>query len=283
MRSRPVAAAIILGGALLVGARPAPRHAGPGALRVCADPNNLPFTNRAGEGFENRLAELVARDLGDTVSYYWFAERRGFVRNTLKARHCDVVFGVPPGAERLITTHPYYRSTYVFVYRRDRGLHIRSFDDPALKHLRIGVHLIGDDYNSLPPAVALARRGLTDNLVGFSIYGDYRQASPPGRLIDAVARGDVDLASAWGPLAGYFALHEPVPLDIVPVAPDSTPAARFIYSIAAGVRPSDIAFRDTLDAVLTRHRAEIQRLLTAYGVPLVPASCPPGSPEAPCD
>src|ERR1041384_2042693 len=188
-------------------------------LRVCADPNNLPFTNAKGEGFENKLAALLARDLGTRVEYTWFAQRRGFLRNTLSARKCDVVMGLPVDTDAAWTTKPYYRSTYVFVTRRSRKLHIRSFDDPQLRTLRIGVELVGDDGANTPPAHALSRRGIVNNIVGFSVYGDYRTDSPPSAIVAAVARGDVDIAAAWGPMAGYFAARQPVALDVVAVQP----------------------------------------------------------------
>lgn len=245
----------------------------PGVLRVCSDPNNLPFSDSAGRGFENRIAELLARDLGDRVEYTWWAQRRGFARHTLLAGQCDVIMGTPAGADPLRTTRPYYSSSYVFVYPRSRGWHIRSFSDTALRHLRIGVHLIGDDFNSLPPAVALARRGLAGHVVGYSIYGNYAESSPPARLIDAVAQGDVDIAAAWGPLAGYFAQREPVPLEVVPVATDPAdgPAARFVYSIAIAVRPADSVLQSRLQTALDRHHAAIEQILRSYGVPLVSA------------
>jgi mxaJ protein len=243
----------------------------PTALGVCADPNNLPFSNNRGEGFENKLAQLVAHDLGRTVRYTWFPQRRGFVRNTLRAGRCDVIMGVPSSFELARPTDPYYRSTYVFVYRRDRHLRIRSFDDPALKHLRIGVHVIGDDYANVPPAAALAQRHIVANVVGYSIYGDYSQPNPPARLIDAVARGDVDVAIAWGPLAGYFARQESVPLEIIPVSPQiDLPFLPFVFDISMAVRRGDDSLRIRLDAFLERHQVEIQRLLEEYGVPLLP-------------
>src|SRR5437868_3481759 len=164
-------------------------------FRVCADPNNLPFSNARGEGFENRLAELVARDLGAEVAYTWWAQRRGFLRNTLKAGLCDVVMGVPAALDGVRATRPYYRSTYVFVYRRS-GPAIRSLDDPALRRVRVGVPIIGDAGADPPPVHALAARHIVDNLVGFTVYGDYGQPNPPARLIDAVASGTVDVAVA---------------------------------------------------------------------------------------
>jgi ABC-type amino acid transport substrate-binding protein len=128
-----------------------------GVLRVCADPNNLPFSNERGEGFENKLAEMLAADLGAELRYTWWAQRRGFFRNTLRAGSCDVVLGVPAGFELALTTSPYYRSTYAFVSRKDRHLGVRSFDDEALRRLKVGVQLVGDDGANTPPAHALAR------------------------------------------------------------------------------------------------------------------------------
>jgi len=237
---------------------------------VCADPNNLPFSNRRGEGFENRLAELIAADLGAHVEYTWWAQRRGFVRNTLKAGRCDVVMGVPSGFELALPTRAYYRSTYVMVWRRDAGLALGSLDDPRLRTLRIGVHLIGDDYANTPPAHALATRGMIGNVVGFPIYGDYREPAPPARLIDAVAHGDVDVAIVWGPLAGYFVPREAVALAVAPVTPSiDLPFLPFVYDIAVGVRRGDQALKTEIDDVLERRRADVARLLDAYGVPRV--------------
>ena len=239
-------------------------------LRVCSDPNNLPFSNQRQEGFENRLAELIAADLGATVEYTWRPQRRGFVRNTLNAGACDLIMGMPAGAERVLTTKPYYRSSYVFVYRKDHHLTIRSLDDPALKKLKIGVQLIGDDYANTPPVHALSRRGIVGNLVGFSVFGDYSEENPPARIIDAVLAGQVDIALAWGPLAGYFAKRSGGDLMVIPVSPRSDPPAlHYDFDIALAVRPSDAALRDELDAVLARRRPEIRRILTDYGIPLV--------------
>jgi mxaJ protein len=246
-------------------------------LRVCADPNNLPFSNARGEGFENRIAELLARDLGADLRYTWWAQRRGFVRNTLRAGDCDVLTGVPKGYELALTTQPYYRSTYVFVVRRDSGLHPASLDDPALRKTRIGVQMIGDDFANTPPAHALSKRGIIDNIVGYTVYGDYAQANPAGRIVGAVAAGEVDVALVWGPFAGYFAPRQSVPLAVEPIAAESDgPGIPFAFEIAMGVRKGDIALRDEIDAFLTRRKPEIDSILTSYGVPLVPP--PKGSP-----
>ena len=263
---RLAAAAAALSLAALAAAAPAPRE-----LRVCADPNNLPFTNRAGEGFENRIAELVARDLHARLSYTWWAQRRGFFRNTLNASLCDVVMGVPSDFEMARPTEPYYRSSYVFVTRRDRHLAIASLDDTVLRRLRIGVQLIGNDYMNTPPAHALSRRGMVANVVGYTVYGDYTEPNPPARIVDAVARGDVDVALVWGPLGGSFASRERVPLVVTPVSPEmDPPGIPLAYSISMGVRKKDDALRRELDRVIETRRTEIGRLLDAYGVPRRP-------------
>jgi mxaJ protein len=239
-------------------------------LRVCADPNNLPFSNARLEGFENRIADLVARDLHARVEYTWWAQRRGFVRNTLRAGKCDLILGIPSSFELAQATRPYYRSSYVFVWRSDRRYRIESFDDPVLRDLKIGVHLVGDDGANTPPAHALANRGMVKNVRGYTLYGDYRKESPPSRLIEAVANGEVDVAVAWGPLAGFYAKRQNVALTIAPVSPQiDLPFLPFVFDIAFGVRRGDAAFRNELDAVLQRRDAEIARILDEYGVPRV--------------
>ena len=239
-------------------------------LRVCADPNNLPFSNQQQQGFENRIAELVARDLGAKLSYVWWAQRRGFVRNTINQNQCDLLIGVPASFERTRPTIPYYRSTYVFVTRRDRHLRIASFDDPQLRKLRVGVQLIGDDGINTPPAHALSNRGIIKNVKGFSVYSDYRQPNPPARIIDAVADGDVDVAVAWGPLAGYFAQRESVPLDVRPVSPQiDLPFLPFVFDISMGVRRGNDVLREQLNAFIERRRGDIDRILADYAVPRV--------------
>jgi mxaJ protein len=248
-------------------------------LRVCADPNNLPFSNQRGEGFENRMAELIARELHATVQYTWWAQRRGFIRSTLNAGTCDVVLGIPYRFELALTTSPYYRSTYVFVYRKDMGLTIRSFDDPLLRHLRIGVQLIGDDYANTPPAHALANRGIIDNVIGYTVYGDYTQANPAAGIMEAVATGEVDVVIVWGPIAGYFARRQSVPLDIVAVSlPLDPPSLPFVFDISMGVRKGDEAFKGELQAVLERKRPEIEAILDEYGIPRVPTATPKPAP-----
>jgi mxaJ protein len=236
-------------------------------LRVCADPNNLPFSNERGEGFENRIVDILAEELGAKVEYTWWAQRRGFLRNTLKAGLCDLVPGTPNNMEGLRTTAPYYRSTYVFVTRAD-GPGIASFDDPVLRDLKVGVQLVGDDGSNTPPAHALSRRGLTHNVRGYTLYGDYSRPNPPARIITAVAEGEVDAAVAWGPMAGYFATRQSVPLQVAPVRPAfDGPQLPMVWDISMGLRKEDATLRQEIDAALRRRRADIDAILDAYGVP----------------
>jgi quinoprotein dehydrogenase-associated probable ABC transporter substrate-binding protein len=241
-----------------------------GVLRVCADPNNLPFSNEKLEGFENKLADLVAGELGEKVEYTWWAQRRGFFRNTLKAGACDVVLGVPAAFEMALTTSPYYRSTYVFIYRKDRNLNIGSFDDPILHKLKVGVQIVGDDFSNTPPAHALSNRKIIENVRGFTLYGDYTQPNPPARIVDAVVNKEIDVAIAWGPLAGYFAKHARVPLKIVPVSPQvDQPFLPFVYDISIGVRRGDQELKDRLEQIMQKRRGDIDKILSDYGVPRV--------------
>jgi mxaJ protein len=236
-------------------------------LRVCADPNNLPFSNEAGEGFENKLISLIAEDLGAEVRYTWWAQRRGFLRNTLKAEACDLVPGLPANLEGVRTTAPYYRSSYVFVTRAD-GPEIASFNDPILRQVKVGVHLIGDDGSNTPPAHALARRGIVENVRGYMIYGDYREPNPPERILQALAGGEIDVAIVWGPLGGYFAARESASLKVTPVRPAfDGPQLPMVFDISMAVRKEDEALRQEIDAAVARRRAEFDAILSAYGVP----------------
>jgi len=238
-------------------------------LRVCADPNNLPFSNAHRNGFENKIATLVARELGRPLEYFWLPQRRGFIRNSLNAGRCDVVIGVPAEYGLLQPTTSYYRSSYTFVSRRDRHLRIESFDTPALKTLTIGVQLTGDDYNNPPAAQELASRHLVQNVRGFPIYGDYSRPDPQRTIVDAVADGRVDVAIVWGPLAGFYARRESMPIDVRPITAGSAGSpAKFTFDIAMGVRRDDTALRVALDAVIARRGDDMRRILREYGVPL---------------
>ena len=251
--------------ALLLALLAAP--AGARDLKVCADPNNLPFSNAARQGFENKVVELVAKELGAQVQYVWWAQRRGNVRETLNAGLCDLIPGVASSLEMLGTTRPYYRSTYVAVVRRGPLSGLDSFDDARLRSLRIGVQLVGDDGANTPPAHALTRRGIVDNVRGYTIYGDYDSPAPQSPIVDAVARGELDLAFVWGPTAGYFAAREPTPLTLAPVPQSDGPALPMAYDISMGVRRDDVALRREVEGALARRAADIAAILKSYGVP----------------
>lgn len=247
-------------------------------LRVCADPNNLPYSNQQRQGFENALATLAGRDLGMNVSYFWFPQRHKFFRNTLQAGTCDVVMEVPTGIDVATTTIPYYRSTYVFVSRRNNDLRIRSFDDPRLRNLRIGVPITGDSDDELPTTTALLRRGLARNLYGYSIFGKLSEQNPAADIVRAVADKQVDVAVVWGPLGGYFAEHSSPPLEATPVC--VAPMDQQIpltFNISMGVRLGDDALRDKLNDFILRRRSDIRHLLDSYAVPLA------SGPKAQCE
>jgi mxaJ protein len=243
-----------------------------GPLRVCSDPENMPFSNQKLEGFENRIASLIAKELGTTVSYVWWGQRRGFIRNTMNATlqegRCDVVIGVPEGYDLVSTTPPYYRSTYVFVYPKGKGIAVKSLDDPILKTLKIGVHLLGDDYTNPPPVHELSKRGVVDNVVGFSTF--YSAENPPSTIVDAVASGKVNLAIVWGPIAGYFAARQRVPLELVPV-PSGKGDLPFAFNISMGVKKGDDALKARVEKVRQLRSAEITAILKEYGVLLMNA------------
>ncbi|HEV2747067.1 MAG TPA: substrate-binding domain-containing protein [Allosphingosinicella sp.] len=254
--------------ALLIAAALAATTAPQRELRVCADPNNLPFSNEAGEGFENKLAELIAREMGAKLTYTWHAQRRGNVRETLNEKLCDLIPGVGSSLEMLGTTRPYYRSTYVAVARTDRKLNITSFDDPRLEQLTIGVQLIGDDGSNSPPAHALAKRGIVGNVRGYMIYGDYEQPAPQQDIIKAVASGEVDVAFVWGPVAGYFSARQSEALNLIPVAPFDGPQLPMIFDISMGVRKEDRALKEEIDQILVRRGKDIRAVLSHYNLPM---------------
>jgi mxaJ protein len=239
-------------------------------LKVCADPNNLPFSNRREQGFENKLVRLVARELHAELKYVWWAQRRGNVRETLEAGLCDVIPGIASNLEMVSTTRPYYRSSYVFVTRAGDRLDLQGFDDPRLRTLTIGVQMVGDDFSNTPPAHALARRGVVDNVRGYMLYGDYAQDSPARAIVDDVARHRLDVAVVWGPLAGYFVKQRGTRLRVQAVRPLidglTLPMA---FHISMGVRKDDRSLQRELDAVLMQQADRIQVLLREYGIPIL--------------
>jgi mxaJ protein len=237
-------------------------------LRVCADPNNLPYSSRDQQGLENRLMELIGKDLHMQVEYTWWAQRRGALRNTINAGRCDIVPGIASSIEGLATTRPYYRASYVFLARQgSEWAQIRSFDDPRLRQARIGVQLVGDDGANTPPAHALSRRGIVEHVRGYMIYGNYAEQAPQAAIAQAVAEGQIDIAVVWGPTAAYFAPRQSVPLSLVPVSPWlDGPQWPMAFDISMGVRRDDVQLRLALDAALKRNEAAIGLLLHEYGL-----------------
>ena len=239
-------------------------------LTACADPNNLPFSNRAGQGFENKLAQLIASDLHARLNYIWWAQRRGYVRNTLNEARCDFWPGIASNVEMVATSRPYYRSTYMFVTRDAANLRGLTLDDPRLRSLKIGVQMVGDDASNTPPAHALAKRGIIGNVHGYMLYGNYVEPNPPAEVVRAVERGDVDVALVWGPLAGFFAGQSKVPLRLEPVTPwfaDNQWPMQFDVSV--GVQKDNQKLLKAIDRILTARHADIVKLLAAYHVPVV--------------
>ena len=240
-------------------------------LTVCADPNNLPFSNRAGEGFENKIANLIARDLHARIHYVWWAQRRGYVRNTLNEAKCDLWPGVADGVDRVATTPPYYRSTYVFVSRMDKPFAHLSLDDTRLENAAIGVQMIGTNSRNTPPADAIAERGIINNVHGYMLYGDYRKSNPPSAIITAVAQGDIDVGLVWGPLAGFFAARSQVKLRVEAITPAEDNRWPMRFDIAMGVRPADPELLSRIEGILAHEKLNVDLILRAYHVPLATA------------
>jgi mxaJ protein len=238
-------------------------------LTVCADPNDLPFSNQARQGFENKIAQLIALDLHHPLRYVWWSQRRGFVRKTLGAAQCDLWLGVAHGMAQVVSTSPYYRSTYVFVTRAANGLTGLTLDDPRLRSLLIGVQMLGTESNNTPPAHALAERGIIANVRGFMVYGDASQANPSAAILDALARREIDVALVWGPQAGFYARHASVALHLEPVTPATDPSAPMTYEISMAVR-TEGPLRPLIEASLKTEGPRIHAILDEYGVPQLP-------------
>jgi len=231
-------------------------------LRVCADPNNMPFSSRDQTGFENRIAALVARDLSARLSFVWQRMGRGFVREYLDKARCDLLIGIPTNYPPVLTTSPYYRSTYVFVSPRQKPL--PSLNSSALHGLKIGVQVLDEQYS--PPGEALARRSLQEAIVGFDAIGDDADS-----IVRAVADKKVDIAIVWGPLAGYFAKEFRCSLRITSVEPEvDPPGLPFTFAISMGVRKGNLSLRDQVEQILQNRRADIRAILDDFGVPQLP-------------
>ena len=234
------------------------------ALRVCADPSNLPFSNERGEGFENRVAALVARALDRQVEYVFFPQVQGFVRNTLRAGRCDLVMGTVAGDDLMQNTNPYYHTTYVLVFRRGAEPPPERVDDPRMKSLRLGV------IARTPPVDLLVRNGLMDNVRFFRLAVDTRIEAPGADMVRAVAEGELDAAFVWGPIAGYQAKVKNLPIEIRAL-PTEPGAARMDYRITMGVRGQEPEWRRRINAVIRERQGEIDAILREYGVPTLDA------------
>jgi quinoprotein dehydrogenase-associated probable ABC transporter substrate-binding protein/PQQ-dependent catabolism-associated CXXCW motif protein len=232
------------------------------ALRVCADANNLPFSNDRGEGFENKIAELVAERLGVPVRYTWHPETVGFVRNTLRAYLCDVVMGVGSGSELLQNTNPYYRSTYVLAHRTEDGERFADLASPAMKDARIGV------IAGTPPANILAEQGLLDQTRSYHLMVDTRFYGPGRDMMADLAAGEIDVALIWGPIAGYWAGRQTEPITLVPLHSDRL-GRPLDFRISMGIRPNEPNWKDQLNGLIRELQPEITAILERYGVPLL--------------
>ena len=233
------------------------------ALRVCADPANMPFSNDKNEGFENKIAEIVAAELKIPVEYTWFPQATGFIRQTLFAKRCDVVIGYAQGDELVLNTNHYYRSTYALVYRAGTGLDgVVSLADPRLKDRRIGV------IAGTPPGSIMAQFGLIQRAKPYPLMVDRRYNLPGERMINDIRSGDIDAGVLWGPIAGYFAARGGDKLLVVPLLKE-TGTPRMAYRITFGVRNLEDDWKRQLNVVIAKRQSDIDALLLQFGVPLL--------------
>jgi quinoprotein dehydrogenase-associated probable ABC transporter substrate-binding protein len=239
----------------------------PKTLRVCADPNNLPFSNDKGEGFENRIAEFLAKKLGKDLAYTFYPGATGFVRNTLNAHLCDVILGMPQGNDLVQTTNPYYRTTYAIVTRVGSELDgLKTLDDPRLKEKPRRIGLVANT----PPGNVLAMNGLMASVKPYALMVDTRVESSGAAMMHDLEKGEIDVALLWGPIAGYYAKHSSVKLNVTPLP--ETPGARMAFRIGFGVRHSDQNWKRELNTLIAQNKIELERILRDYGVPLLDES-----------
>lgn len=235
----------------------------PKVLRVCADPRNLPFSNEAGEGFENKLAEMLARKLGKSLAYTFYPGATGFIRNTLNAHKCDVVMGYPQGDDFVQPTNPYYRTAYVLIARKDAGLGgLESLQDPRLRGKKIGI------IAGTPPATNLAVNGLLPSIHSYPLVIDTRFDSSTDKMFKDLQAGEIDVAILWGPIGGYFVKNSKADLDVIPLVHEKS-GPRMAYRIGMGVRHSDQNWKRELNRFISENHGAINRLLASYGVPLL--------------
>lgn len=266
--TRALATALALAPAVATAQQPA-EAVDRSALRVCADPGNIPFSNTAGEGFENKIAELLAAELGVPVKYTWFPQATGFIRNTLNARVCDIVIGVSLGFELAQNTNPYYRSAYALIYPDRPALAgLSSLDDPRLKDLRIGV------VAGTPPATALAVNGLMGHVRPYQLMVDTRFDSSGRDMVKDIAAGAIDVGILWGPIGGYFARSSDPPLKVVPLVTQKG-GPRLDYLITMAVRHNEPEWKREINRLIRDKQDQITAILLDYGVPLLDAKGDP--------
>ena len=247
----------------------------PNELRVCADPNNLPFSNEKSEGFENKLAELVAQKLGKSLAYAWYPQAPGFVRNTLGAYKCDVIMGYPQGNDVVQSTNPYYRTAYALVLRHGSGLDgIDTLGDPRLKGKRIGI------VAGTPPATLLAVNGLMTVAKPYPLVIDTRVDSSAAAMMQDLAAGEIDAGVLWGPMAGYYAVKANLPMTVVPLVKERG-GPRLAYYITMGVRGADQDWKRQLNRLIAENQPDLNRLMLSFGVPLLDEKDRPITIEAP--
>lgn len=243
-------------------------------LRVCADPAAMPFTNEAGEGFENKVAELLAQKLGLVTDYTWFPQATGFYRMTLGAKRCDIVMGYVAGGDPVLNTNPYYRSAWVLVTKKDGDLaDVDALSDPRLKGRRIGI------VAGTPPADHMARNGLLGLARPYSLMVDRRYENPAEAMINDVDSGAIDAAIIWGPIGGYYAKRSELPLNVTPLVKEKGDPS-MVYRITFGIRPGELNWKHQLNGFIESEQGAIDRILADYGVPLLddnnrPIAVPP--------
>jgi quinoprotein dehydrogenase-associated probable ABC transporter substrate-binding protein len=231
-------------------------------LRVCADPHNLPFSDQEGKGFENKIAELMAEKLGVPLTYTWYPQSIGFVRNTLNAGACDVVIGIPTPSGLMQNTNPYYRSSYALVQRADAKTKITSLRDPGLADQKIGA------VARTPPVTLLAQRGLVRNLKPYQLVVDTRYDSPGRQMVQDVAARVIDVAIVWGPIAGYWVKQQQTPLALTPLTGEEK-GLQLDFRISMGLRRNEPDWKHALNDFLAANDEAIQTILLDYGVPLL--------------
>ena len=246
----------------------------PKVLRVCADPHSMPFSTEKGEGFENKIAELLAEKLDKKLDYAWYPQSVGFIRNTLYAQKCDVIMGFPQGGDLAQSTNPYYRTAYALVFKRGAGLDgIETLSDPRLKTKKIGV------VAGTPPATYLAMNSLLGNVKGYQLVVDTRVDSSAEEMIKDLAAGTIDIGILWGPLAGYHAKKAGADVAVVPLIKEAS-GPRLAYRIAMGVRATDQDWKRQLNRLIGSVQPEINRILMSYDVPLLDDNDKPIEPPA---